>query len=95
VTDGIYAFVRHPQYLGLFLLIASLLIQWPTILSVLMAPVLLLTYIRLARREEREMEAQFGDDYRNYEARVPAFLPVPARGTRSAATQRPQDAAVM
>ena len=52
VTDGIYAYVRHPQYLGLFLLIVSLLIQWPTILSVLMAPVLFVVYVRLARAKK-------------------------------------------
>jgi len=52
VTDGIYAYVRHPQYTGLFLLIAGFLVQWPTILTVLMAPVLLYAYVHLARREE-------------------------------------------
>jgi protein-S-isoprenylcysteine O-methyltransferase Ste14 len=75
VTDGIYARVRHPQYLGLFMLIGSLLIQWPTILSLLMAPVLIGAYVRLARREERELEAQFGEAYRAYKAQVPAFFP--------------------
>jgi len=74
VTDGIYAYVRHPQYLGLFLLIAALLIQWPTILSVLMAPVLFVAYTRLARREEGELETLFGEVYRGYKARVPAFF---------------------
>lgn len=67
--------MRHPQYLGLFILIASLLVQWPTILSVAMAPVLFVTYIRLARREERELEAQFGQAYLDYKANVPTFFP--------------------
>ena len=75
VTDGVYARVRHPQYLGLFILIASLLVQWPTILSVAMAPVLIVTYVRLARREELELEAQFGDAYLDYKANVPTFFP--------------------
>lgn len=75
VTDGIYARVRHPQYSGLFLIIVSLLIQWPTIISVLMAPLLLWTYLRLARREEQEMEARFGEAYQAYKSRVPAFIP--------------------
>ncbi len=75
VTDGIYARVRHPQYSGLFLIIFSLLIQWPTIISVLMAPLLLWTYLRLARREEQEMEARFGEAYQAYKSRVPAFIP--------------------
>ena len=74
VTDGIYAHVRHPQYLGLFILIVSLLLQWPTILSALMAPVLFVVYVRLARREEGELETLFGAAYRDYKARVPAFF---------------------
>ncbi|MFQ6016452.1 MAG: methyltransferase family protein, partial [Anaerolineae bacterium] len=75
VTDGIYARVRHPQYSGLFLIIVSLLIQWPTIISLLMAPVLVWTYLRLARQEEQEMEARFGEAYQAYKSRVPAFIP--------------------
>jgi protein-S-isoprenylcysteine O-methyltransferase Ste14 len=75
VTDGIYARVRHPQYAGLFMVIVALFIQWPTILSLLMAPVLLWAYVRLARREEHEMEEQFGEAYRVYRVRVPAFWP--------------------
>jgi protein-S-isoprenylcysteine O-methyltransferase Ste14 len=75
VTDGIYARVRHPQYLGLFMIIVALLIQWPTIVSLLMAPVLFFTYVRLARREEREAEGRFGEAYVSYKARVPAFVP--------------------
>ncbi len=75
VTDGLYAFVRHPQYSALFLLIVSLLIQWPALLSWLMAPVLLVTYWRLARREECEMVERFGERYVAYRARTPAFIP--------------------
>lgn len=75
VTDGLYARLRHPQYTGMFMLIGALLIQWPTLLSLLMAPVLFVVYVRLARREERELEALFGEAYRDYKARVPAFFP--------------------
>lgn len=75
VTVGIYRHVRHPQYLGLFLVIGGLLIQWPTIISLLMAPVLFWSYVRLARREEQEVEAKFGETYRIYKAQVPAFIP--------------------
>lgn len=74
-TDGIYARVRHPQYVGMFLLIVALLIQWPTLFSLLMAPVLVFSYLRLAKREEADMEVQFGDAYRTYRAEVPAFWP--------------------
>lgn len=75
VTDGIYATIRHPQYAGLFLAILGSLIWWPSAITMLMAPVLLWNYYRLARREERELEAQFGEAYRQYRERVPAFVP--------------------
>ena len=75
VTDGLYAYVRHPQYSALFLLIVSLLIQWPALLSWLMAPILFVSYLRLARREEREMIDKFGERYLAYRAITPAFIP--------------------
>jgi len=75
VTDGIYAYVRHPQYTGLFLLIVGFLVQWPTLLTVLMAPVMLYAYVHLARVEERRAEAEFGDVYNEYVRKTPAFFP--------------------
>lgn len=75
VTNGLYHYVRHPQYSALFLLIASLLVQWPALLSWLMAPVLFITYIRLAHREEREMVDKFGESYNAYRAVTPSFIP--------------------
>jgi protein-S-isoprenylcysteine O-methyltransferase Ste14 len=75
VTDGPYAWVRHPQYSGLFLISIGLLVQWPTIITVATWPILIAVYYRLARREEREAEAVFGDAYRAYEVRVPMFVP--------------------
>jgi len=75
VTGGLYAFVRHPQYTGLFLLIAGFLVQWPTLITVLMAPILLYAYVRLARQEERFMTERFGDTYVRYERQTPRFFP--------------------
>lgn len=75
VTTGIYRPIRHPQYLALFAIILGSLIQWPTLPTLLMAPILLVVYSRLARREERELEGRFGEDYQRYKARTPAFLP--------------------
>lgn len=75
VTDGIYARIRHPQYTGMFMIVGALLIQWPTLLSLLMAPILVVAYVRLARREEREMEAQFSQAYADYRRQTPAFIP--------------------
>ena len=75
VTDGPYARVRHPQYVALVVLVAGFLLQWPTILTVLMAPILIRSYVRLARREERELAERFDGAYRAYAERVPAFFP--------------------
>lgn len=75
VTDGVYAWVRHPQYAGLFLITVGMLVQWPTIITVATWPLLIAVYYRLARREEREAEARFGEAYRAYRARAPMFVP--------------------
>ena len=72
---GIYARVRHPQYVGFVLVMFGFLLQWPTLVTLAMFPVLTFMYMRLARREEREAIAAFGDSYRSYMARVPAFVP--------------------
>lgn len=75
VTDGIYGYMRHPQYSGLFLVTIGLLIQWPTIVTALMWPVLVMAYYRLAKKEEDEMEREFKDAYRVYMEKVPMFVP--------------------
>jgi len=74
VTDGIYRYVRHPQYTGFFLIIFGFLIQWPTLITLAMAPILLWMYLRLARREEAVMIDQFNDAYRLYMTQV-SFIP--------------------
>jgi protein-S-isoprenylcysteine O-methyltransferase Ste14 len=74
---GPYGYVRHPQYAGFALIMIGFFVQWPTLVTALMLPVLLVMYWRLAKREERETEAAFGDAYRAYAARVPAFVPIP------------------
>lgn len=73
-TTGPYAHVRHPQYAGFALIIIGFFLQWPTLVTGLMLPVLLVMYWRLAKREEREVEAQFGEAYRRYAEQVPAFV---------------------
>lgn len=74
-TSGPYAHVRHPQYVGFVLVLLGFLVQWPTLLTLAMFPVLVTMYIRLARSEEREVEREFGTAYRRYAARTPAFIP--------------------
>lgn len=75
VTDGVYRYVRHPQYLGLMVVTAGLLIQWPTIITLAMWPVLIIMYYRLAKREEKEALEAFGERYEEYKGRTPMFLP--------------------
>lgn len=74
-VGGPYAYVRHPQYVGFVLVLLGFLLQWPTILTLAMFPVLVVMYVRLAKTEEREVRAQFGAEYDAYAARVPAFFP--------------------
>ncbi len=75
---GPYAHIRHPQYAGFVLIMLGFLVQWPTILTLAMFPVLVFMYVRLARHEEREVAAEFGEEYARYAARVPAFFPRPS-----------------
>ena len=77
VTTGLYGWLRHPQYVGLIVVVLGFLIMWPTLPTVLMAPILLIGYVRLARREDAELEERFGADFRVYRAWVPAFVPWP------------------
>lgn len=78
-TSGPYDYVRHPQYVGFVLVLTGFLVQWPTLLTLAMFPVLVVMYVRLARQEEREVRAELGTGYDRYAARVPAFLPRWAR----------------
>lgn len=75
VTGGIYAFLRHPQYLGLILIVVGFLIQWPTLPTLLMAPILIVRYLRLAKEEEHELEFVFAEAYRQYRKEVPGYWP--------------------
>lgn len=74
-TSGPYARVRHPQYIGFIAILLGFLLQWPTLLTLAMFPVLVAMYVRLAHREESEVRKAFGEDYERYAARVPRWLP--------------------
>lgn len=74
-TTGLYAYVRHPQYDGFILVMLGFLVQWPTILTLIMFPILVLVYKKLARSEEQEALAEFGEEYSRYMVRVPGFIP--------------------
>jgi len=74
-TAGPYAYVRHPQYGGFTLIMLGFLLQWPTLLTLVMFPILVVMYVRLARREEREVLNEFGEVFAHYAANTPAFFP--------------------
>ena len=74
-TRGPYSYVRHPQYVGFILIMLGFLVQWPTLLTLAMFPVLTWMYVKLAHSEERKVIREFGETYRRYMVEVPAFLP--------------------
>lgn len=74
-TKGLYAKIRHPQYDGFVLMMIGFLLQWPTIITLIMFPILIIMYARLARSEEAQMLAEFGEEYNRYAATTPAFFP--------------------
>ncbi|MBI3015255.1 MAG: isoprenylcysteine carboxylmethyltransferase family protein [Candidatus Tectomicrobia bacterium] len=75
VTRGIYGIIRHPQYIGLIVIVLAFNIQWPTLPTLLMAPILIGMYVRLAQQEDQDLAAAFGQAFVEYKGRVPAFLP--------------------
>ncbi len=74
-TDGPYARIRHPQYAAFIIIMFGFLLQWPTLVTLVMFPILVIGYVRLAHSEERWALQEFGDAYRRYQARTPAFMP--------------------
>lgn len=74
-VKGAYRYMRHPQYAAFTMIMFGFLIQWPTIPRLIMFPILVATYIRLSLREEKAVEAEFGETYRRYAARTPRFFP--------------------
>lgn len=74
-TTGIYARMRHPQYAAFIFIMLGFLLQWPTLPTLVMFPVLATMYLRLALKEEKDIEAEFGDEYRRWAAVTPRFIP--------------------
>lgn len=72
---GIYARMRHPQYAAFIFIMLGFLLQWPTLPTLIMFPVLVFMYVRLAFKEEKIAEAEFGDEWRRYAAMTPRFIP--------------------
>jgi len=74
-TTGPYARIRHPQYVAFVMILLGFLLQWPTLLTLVMFPILVAMYGRLAVTEEREMRERFGAEFDLYAARTPRFVP--------------------
>lgn len=92
-STGPYSYVRHPQYAAFVLVMIGFLLQWPTLITLVMFPILVTMYVRLAKREERDAMAEFGDAYRVYAEATPRFLP--RRGRSDAALGGPPTATQM
>lgn len=84
--SGIYAYVRHPQYVAFILIMFGFLLQWPTLPTLLMFPVLTLMYVRLSFKEEKDAEQEFGDEYRHWAAATPRFIPRLTKSSNSDAS---------
>lgn len=78
VTQGIYRYIRHPQYTGFLMITGGMLLEWATLPLLVMYPILMVLYYRLARREEADMVAQFGTQYEEYRSRTGMFFPSPS-----------------
>jgi len=75
VSRGLYAWIRHPQYLGLGIAGLGLLLYWPRFIILILYLTMLFIYYLLARNEEWRMERKFGESYRHYTSRTAMFLP--------------------
>lgn len=75
-TEGVYAVVRHPQYTGILLVMfGEGVVHWPTVFSLAAFPIVVVAYLLLGRKEERQMVETFGSQYLEYQKRVPMFFP--------------------
>ena len=74
-SSGPYSYIMHPQYIGFIIIMLGFLLQWPTLLTLAMFPILLIMYLKLAKIEEREALKIFGNRYKKYMEKTPAFIP--------------------
>lgn len=74
-TAGVYSYIRHPQYLGFIFIIIGFLLQWPTLITLIMAPILIVRYIRLGKEEENYVLKKFGSKYSVYKKDTPGYVP--------------------
>lgn len=72
---GPYQWIRHPQYAAFILVMIGFLFQWPTLITLSLFPILVVIYVRLAKREEQQAQEAFGDAYRAYSQATPGWWP--------------------
>jgi protein-S-isoprenylcysteine O-methyltransferase Ste14 len=75
VTTGLYRFIRHPQYLGIFLFTFGWILHWPSVITLILWPILIGAYAWLARHEEKQALGEFGELYRQYMDHTKRFIP--------------------
>ena len=75
LATGPYNHVRHPQYVALIVIMLSFFLLWPTLITLVMFPVLVVAYVRLAHREEGKAVAEFGQLWMNYARCTPRWFP--------------------
>jgi protein-S-isoprenylcysteine O-methyltransferase Ste14 len=75
VTTGIYKYIRHPQYTGFLLITLGMIFEWATIPLLVMWPILVVMYYKLARKEEGYMIKEFGNKYIEYRKKTSMFIP--------------------
>lgn len=83
VTKGVYRYIRHPQYSGFLLITLGMLLEWATLPLLIMYPILVVVYTRLAKKEEQDMLEEFGDAYVSYCAQTSRFVPNPLKAVKS------------
>jgi len=82
--------MRHPQYVAFIVIMLGFLLQWPTLPTLIMFPILTYMYVRLSLKEEKISEAEFGEEWRRYAAVTPRFFPKLNKENKSYAASRPQ-----
>jgi protein-S-isoprenylcysteine O-methyltransferase Ste14 len=75
VTTGVYRYIRHPQYTGLLLLSFGMIAEWATLPTLILFPIMIVLYVRLARREEKDLQGEFGSHYEEYRKTTKMFIP--------------------
>ena len=75
VKKGVYRYIRHPQYTGLLLLSFGMMLEWATLPMLILYPIMIGMYVRLAKKEEKDMILEFGNEYREYMKETKRFIP--------------------